>query len=262
PYGRYRFLRMLFGISTAPEVLQRAMRRALDGLPGVSVVMDDILVRDQTKEEHDENLKNVLERCQDHNLKLNRKKCQFLLEQVRYMGHVITNEGLSLDPGRLQDMLGIPEPKDTSRRLANITQETDKNPAMAQLRQFASDSWPEEKSSVPQEVGCYWDYRDELHVQDGLVFRSNKLIIPAGKRHEVLSHLHAVHGGAEEIKARARSVMYWPGINSDIEQLAKTFSTYQKLKPRNAKLPILNHDIPRLPWQVVTDLFHHNGQDF
>lgn len=94
------------------------------------------------------------------------------------------------------------------------------------------------KSCGLQEVCCYWDYRDKLHVQDGLVFRSNKLIIPAGKRREVLSHLHAAHGGTEMMKARARSVMYWPGINSNIEELAKTCSTCQKLKPRNEKLPM------------------------
>lgn len=44
PYGQYRFLRMPFGIASAPEIFQRAMRRVLEGLAGIAVVMDDILV--------------------------------------------------------------------------------------------------------------------------------------------------------------------------------------------------------------------------
>lgn len=110
PYGRYRFLRMPFGISSAPEVFQRAMHKVMEGLEGVAVVMDDILVWGRTKEEHDQNLENVLQRCQKHNLKLNRKKCRFLQDTVRYLGHVLTRDGLSLDPDRLHDILQVQAP--------------------------------------------------------------------------------------------------------------------------------------------------------
>ncbi|XP_064465332.1 uncharacterized protein K02A2.6-like, partial [Ornithodoros turicata] len=95
PFGRYRFLRMPFGISTAPEVFQRAMHRVLQDLDGVDVVMDDILVWGGTKAEHDQRLMRLLERCRD---------------QVRYLGQMITSEGLPVDPRRVEDILAVTEP--------------------------------------------------------------------------------------------------------------------------------------------------------
>nr|XP_054934282.1 uncharacterized protein LOC129388145 isoform X2 [Dermacentor andersoni] len=149
PYGRYRFLRMPFGISSAPEIFQAAMHRLLDGLPSVAVVMDDILVWGKTKDEHDCNLTLVLTRCREHNLRLNLKKCTFLQAEVRYLGHILTTQGLRIDPERVQDILEIPEPK-------------------------TKTAWPEHKHGVPEPGRPYWTYREEVHAQDGLVFRSNK----------------------------------------------------------------------------------------
>lgn len=88
------------------------MHKVMEGLEGIAVVMDDILVWGRTKEEHDRNLENVLQRCRLHNLKLNRKKCRFLQDTVRYLVHVLTRDGLSLDPDRLHDILQVKAPSD------------------------------------------------------------------------------------------------------------------------------------------------------
>ncbi|XP_037571213.2 uncharacterized protein LOC119453257 [Dermacentor silvarum] len=84
--------------------------RVLEGLSCVAVVMDDVLVWGRTKDEHDYSLKLVLSRCQQHNLRLNPKKSAFLQPEVRYLGHILTTEGLRLDPERVEDILGMPEP--------------------------------------------------------------------------------------------------------------------------------------------------------
>ncbi|XP_040355119.2 uncharacterized protein LOC115313654 isoform X1 [Ixodes scapularis] len=153
------------------------MHGVLEGLKNVAVVMDDILVWGTTIQEHDANLKNLLERCERHDLKLNLKKCHFLQDQVRYLGHILTTEGLSLDPERVEDILAVPEPRDLSdARLHDILQATENDAAFIQLREYASASWPAEKRDVPEELRTYWNYRDEMHVEDGLVFRSNKVI--------------------------------------------------------------------------------------
>ncbi|XP_040357348.1 uncharacterized protein K02A2.6 [Ixodes scapularis] len=264
PYGRYRFLRMLFGISTAPEVFQRAMHGVLEGLKNVAVVMDDILVWGTTIQEHDANLKNLLERCERRDLKLNLKKGHFLQDQVRYLGHILTTEGLSLDPERVEDILAVPEPRDLSdARLHNNLQATENDAAFIQLRKYASASWPAEKRDVPEELRTYWNYRDEMHVEDGLVFRSNKVVIPKANKTEILKLLHAAHGGEAKMKMRAREVMYWPTMSCDIEALAKSCGVCMKHKPRNARLPLLSHELPNLPWQLVgLDLFYHNNRTF
>ena len=80
PWGRYRYLRMPFGISPAPECFQRKLDQNLEGLEGIYKVADDILItsRGTSKEEavknHDANLLKLLERCRERNLKLNREK--------------------------------------------------------------------------------------------------------------------------------------------------------------------------------------------
>lgn len=115
PYGRYRFLRMPFGISTAPEVSQKAMHQVLQCLDGVDVVMDDILVWGSTKEEHDRRLRNVLQRRKEVNLKLNEAKCHFCKNEVRYLGFRLTDQGLSIDPKRAEAILAVQVPENTKQ---------------------------------------------------------------------------------------------------------------------------------------------------
>ena len=77
PFGRYAFPRLPFGISSAPEIFQKKMSALLDGLSGVEVIMDDILVCGRTIEEHDARLEIVIRIINDSGLKLNTKKCTF-----------------------------------------------------------------------------------------------------------------------------------------------------------------------------------------
>ncbi|XP_049512973.1 uncharacterized protein K02A2.6-like [Dermacentor silvarum] len=141
--------------------------------------------------------------------------------------------------------------------------ETDKDTLMTELCRYASTEWPQSKQQLPDALKPYWSYRDELHVEDGLLLRSNKLIIPPAKRKEVLGLLHAAHCGEDKMKARARQVMYWPNMNANISDVAKSCAVCDKYKKRNAKLPMLSHELPSLPWQFVgVDLFHHEGNDY
>ena len=98
PFGRYAFCRLLFGISSAPEILQRRMSTLLEGLDGVEVIMDDILVHGQKREEHDVRLNAVLRIINDSGLKLNRNKCVFRKTELTYFGHLIGGDGIKPDP--------------------------------------------------------------------------------------------------------------------------------------------------------------------
>ena len=99
-YGRYKWKRMPCGISTAPEEFQRRLSTALEGLKGVSVVADDILIYGQDRTEHDENLRKFLKRASE--LKLNKKKCRFHMTELPYIGHVLTLEGVK----KLEESVG------------------------------------------------------------------------------------------------------------------------------------------------------------
>ena len=116
PTGRYRYLRMPFGISSAPEEFQRRMHTTLQGLPGVEVIADDILVfgcgdtEEECQRDHDTNLQRLLQRARERNLKLNKKKLKLCLSEVSYMGHRLTRDGLGPDPAKIKAMKDMPRP--------------------------------------------------------------------------------------------------------------------------------------------------------
>ena len=72
PFGRYKFLRMPFGLSSSPEVWQRNVCQLYDNVEGCAVIADDILVSGSDIEEHNKRLWAVLQKARDSNLKLNR----------------------------------------------------------------------------------------------------------------------------------------------------------------------------------------------
>ena len=110
PYGRYRYTRMPFGINSAPEIFQRTMNHILEGLDGVEVIMDDILVWGATEDEHDQRLELVLKRIESKNLKLNPSKCRFKVKEVTYIGHVLSEKGVSPDPRKVEAVRGMQIP--------------------------------------------------------------------------------------------------------------------------------------------------------
>ena len=94
PWGRYMWLKMPYGISVAPEELQRRLNDTLLGLNGVQIVSDDIIVfgvgdsKDEAMKDHDHNFKALLERCLQRNIKLNEDKMKFKVSELKYVGHV------------------------------------------------------------------------------------------------------------------------------------------------------------------------------
>ena len=118
PWGRYRWLRMPFGISPAPEEFQRRVNDVLSGLPEVKVIADDILVfgsgetDEEAYQDHDKNLRRLMERCKEKGLKLNPDKIQLQLNEVSYMGHRITACGLKIDLEKTKAIRNMPIPTD------------------------------------------------------------------------------------------------------------------------------------------------------
>ncbi len=122
PYGRYRFCRLPFGIKSASEVFQKAMDHLLEGYP-CEVIVDDILVWGSTEAEHDENLLKVLDRIREINLKLKWDKCKFKVKEVRYVGHLLTEDGLKPDPEKIRAITEMQIPsnvKDLQRFLGMV----------------------------------------------------------------------------------------------------------------------------------------------
>uniref|UniRef100_A0A8C2B8P6 ribonuclease H n=1 Tax=Cyprinus carpio TaxID=7962 RepID=A0A8C2B8P6_CYPCA len=110
PFGRYAYKRLPFGINTAGEIFQRLMTEMFEDMEGVEVIVDDILVWGENEEQHNQRLKRVLERVREKNIKLNSEKCTFTAQEVKYMGHILTAEGLKPDPEKVEAVRKMQKP--------------------------------------------------------------------------------------------------------------------------------------------------------
>lgn len=123
-YGRFRFLRLPFGICFASEVFHKKLYEHLDDLEGVIQFIDDILVFGPSKEIHDQRLRAVLQRCREINIKLNKQKCEIGLTEIVYLGHKISKKGISPDESHVVAIKNMPIPsnvKDVERFLGLVT---------------------------------------------------------------------------------------------------------------------------------------------
>ena len=112
--GLYQYNHLPYGISSAPGIFQRTMECLLQGIPKVVVYLDDILVTGRTQEEHQANLREVLERLQKAGLRLKKEKCEFMAKSVQYLGHIIDAEGLHPVSDKIVAIQQAPPPKNVS----------------------------------------------------------------------------------------------------------------------------------------------------
>ncbi len=111
PYGRYCFLRLPFGIASAPEVYHKTVYMIYEHMDGVDTSMDDIIVWGASKEEHDARLRRVLEATRSANLKLNGEKCQFGVTELTFLGDIVSSEGVRPDPMKVSAIEHMPKPQ-------------------------------------------------------------------------------------------------------------------------------------------------------
>ena len=109
--GMYRYNRLPFGVASAPSIFQRTMENLLQGVKGVSVYIDDILVTGATTEEHIQTLDKVLEKLDRAGLKLNKSKCFFLRPRIEYLGHIIDKDGLHPTTEKVRAIQEAPKPR-------------------------------------------------------------------------------------------------------------------------------------------------------
>ena len=111
--GLYEFKRMPFGLSTAPATFQRAMELALAGLTFTMCLcyLDDVIVFGRNIDEHNVRLTAVLSRFRQHNLRVKLSKCKFAARTVTYLGHQISQHGVSPDPTKIAAVRDMPTPR-------------------------------------------------------------------------------------------------------------------------------------------------------
>ena len=469
PYGRYRFLRMPFGLKSAAEVFQKAMDHLFKDYPCQNVV-DDMLIWGATESEHDAKLIKVLNRAREIGLQLKSDKCKFKVQEVKYVGHILSHEGLKPDPEKTRAITDMPVPTDSQslhRYLGMITYlakfiprlseiatplrqlikqdsvwhwdkqhqkafeaindaisnppllkyydpskplklscdasksglgaallqddipiayaskaltptqsnyaqiekellavlfgcqkfddyvyghhvyvETDHKPLevimkkplfstpvrlqrmllqlqrydidvhyhpgkeltiadtlsrahlkdnfdvntdfeiltithfssesvqkvkqatqddgnMQKLVSYIRNGWPRTSSGMPADLKHFHAFRDELVIDNGIILKGLKTVVPQSLTQDYVKQLHKGHLGAESTKRLAREFLYWHGMAMDIDSYVNSCTTCNSLKPHQPKEPLLLHEIPTRPFQITaTDLFEWNNMTY
>ena len=107
---------------------------------------------------------------------------------------------------------------------------------------------------LPAAVHPYYSVASEISVQQGLLMRGGRIIIPPSLRQEILGKIHAGQQGITKCRERARQSVWWPRMSKELENLVKNCTECCREQRRHQ--PLIPSPLPELPWQkVATDLF-------
>lgn len=151
----------------------------------------------------------------------------------------------------------------TPEMLSKIKEDTTRDPVLLAVCEYYHNGWPHNKRQVKDLVKPYWDVHEELHEVKGILFRNERIVIPASLRKEMVRRVHEGHLGVDKCQRRARGVMWWPGMARDVERAVLACETCQRHRVAPAREPLQPHAVPELPWEVLAgDIFEFRGKQY
>ena len=148
-------------------------------------------------------------------------------------------------------------------RLQEIKAATLLDPVLNQLKITILQGWPDHKDSVPTAVLPYFSYRVELTVQEGIILRGDRIVIPQSLRQDLKIKVHADHQGVNSCLRRARDLIFWPGMSADIRANVESCDTCATYCAKQPEQPLQMHEVPERLWQKVgSDIFTIKGRNY
>ena len=130
------------------------------------------------------------------------------------------------------------------------------DPEMRALANLIITGWPKDIKGVPCPLCPYWQHRETLAIEDGLVLQGEALIIPPAKRERTLHQLHQFHQGITKSQLLMHGSFFWPGINKAIKEVVHQCEACTQFQSQNAAAPLAPTPTPLHPWQMcATDIF-------
>ncbi|PIK51510.1 hypothetical protein BSL78_11615 [Apostichopus japonicus] len=151
----------------------------------------------------------------------------------------------------------------SDEKITSLHSETKSDPELNVLKDIILNGWPAKRREVPKVIHKYWSLRDELTIENGLIMKGDRIIIPPTMQSEILEKIHTGHQGVVKCQLRAKTCVYWVNINKDIEEMVRVCVHCQEHGNSQASEPLEQPELPTRPWQVIgTDLFYVSGNEY
>ena len=140
----------------------------------------------------------------------------------------------------------------TEKRLEEVRLHQEKDCVCKQIVTYCREGWPPEKSHL---VKQFYAVFGKLAIQEGLLMRGSRLVIPDDMRAGVPTQLHASHQEITKCRERAKQSVWWPGLSTELAEIVRKCPECVKSQAPRME-PLIPTPLPDLPWQkVATDLF-------
>ncbi|KRY64914.1 Uncharacterized protein T4A_14025 [Trichinella pseudospiralis] len=246
--------------AAAPGIFQNVIDKTVAGIQGVLPYFDDILIAASDEKELANCLETVLHRFAKAGLML---RWLIFLNAYDYVinyrpdKEIANADALSRLPKQSTEnndpqnsVILLLETIDNfplhSKDIARITA---KDPILTRILSWAWRGWP--KSVSDERLKPYVTCQHEISIHNGCLLWSSRVIIPLQARHKILKELHIGHSGIEQMKALARSYVWWPKMDSEIENLVRKCELCQQSRASPPHAPVHKWESPRIPWTRI-----------
>ncbi len=151
----------------------------------------------------------------------------------------------------------------SNKKVASIQAATRKDPELSALKEQVTTGWPEIIKTVPKIIQPYWSMRDHLGIEDGVLYKGNRMIIPKCFQQDMIKRVHHGHQGITKCQLRVKESIFWTNIARDIEEEVTGCLICIEHGRSYAREPLLAHEVPSGPWDIIaSDLFQLSGHHY
>ena len=144
-----------------------------------------------------------------------------------------------------------------------VLQETNKDKELQMLKYYISTGWPARRSQIPMILHPYWNFRDELTIESGILMKNSKVLFPETLKQKYLKQIHQGHQGIKACRSRAREFVFWINLNNDLKELVEKCDLCQSQQNSFTVIQKYISEVPPHPWHTVgSDLFYFQRIDF
>ena len=151
-------------------------------------------------------------------------------------------------------------------KLHKLRLSTSRDETLVLLKAVVQQGWPDRIQNLPPELKPYWTFREQITIEDGLLLKDRRIIVPDCDRDEILSQIHRGHLGLQKCLQRARASVYWPKLYDQLKELVTNCKICLKFAPANRPDqigPSLGQEVPTTPWtKLASDIFTWQNQNF